>query len=135
MQFEDYLLIDEDDEYVCYKFKVEKIIFGKEVDGDDYEINVAVEFRDQMNTNMVLDSYLRWLEGCVDIVAAYMEEVSGESLPDNWKESIDVYSVSITYNSEDDYGATIAFGESVFPDHIIELDYEKEEIIDNRLNG
>lgn len=36
---------------------------------------------------------------------------------------------------EDDYGATIAFGESVFPNHIIELDFEKEEIIDNRLNG
>ena len=135
MQFDDYILVDKDHEYMCYKSKVEKVIFGKTVDGDDYEINVAIEFKDQINTNMVLDSYLKWLERCVDIVASYMEEVYGESLPDHWKESIEVYSVSITYNSEDDYGATIAFGESIFPDHIIELDFEKEEIIDNRLNG
>ena len=38
-------------------------------------------------------------------------------------------------NNLDDYGATITFAESVFSDHIIELDFEKEEIIDNRLNG
>ena len=35
MQFDDYILVDKDHEYMCYKSKVEKVIFGKTVDVDD----------------------------------------------------------------------------------------------------
>ena len=44
--------------------------------------------------------------------------------------------LQVLFNSIEDYGATISFGaECVAGDHIVELYFEKEEIIDNILVG
>lgn len=65
------------------------------------------------------------------MLPAWKEKAFGKSKEGNGQMQFEDYLLI----DEDDYGATIAFGESVFPNHIIELDFEKEEIIDNRLNG
>lgn len=56
--------------------------------------------------------------------------------PIQWMKDFEVYAASIVFNSPDDYGATISFSaECVAGDHIIELDFEKDEIINHRLVG
>ena len=48
----------------------------------------------------------------------------------------DLEKLQPVFNSIDDYGATISFGaEDIFGDHIIELNFEKDEIEDNGLVG
>lgn len=56
-------------------------------------------------------------------------------LPADWYDKIEVMDVSITFDSSEDYGATIAFGESVCADHTIEIDIDGREITDSRLIG
>ncbi len=83
----------------------------------------------------ILTSYLEWLAGCKNELIDYFHLRLGEDLPDAWFRNIEVYSVDITFLTLDDYGATVSFGESLFPDHVIELDFEKYEIDTDRLNG
>ncbi len=45
------------------------------------------------------------------------------------------YHASITFNRADDYGATISCGDPIISDHILEIDFEREEVADMRLNG
>ena len=89
-----------------------------------------------MKLQPVVSDYLEWLNNCDDKLTEYIQEQLGELLPDNWTEDIEVYTASIVFNSVDDYGATISLGaDSVFVDHIVELDFDKREIEGNRLNG
>lgn len=46
-----------------------------------------------------------------------------------------MYLFNVTFNNEEDYEATISFGECIYEDHIVEIDFEKEEIVDNRFKG
>lgn len=134
------LLFDEelsDGQYKCYRPLGSVNIFGYEITEDDtenFDISVASNIG-LKNVLPLLNKYLLWLADCKETLVTYFEEQLGEILLENWYEEIEVFTVSIVINSLDDYGATIAFGESVFSDHIVELDLEKEEIVDNRLNG
>ena len=83
----------------------------------------------------MLINYLKWLGSCIDVVKRYIEELSGELLTEEWKDSIEINSVDVTFNNEEDYGATISFGECIYEDHIVEIDFEKEKIVDYRLEG
>ena len=129
------VLEDEDERYLCFKPKYGCDVFGKKVDCDDYELFIKRDEKQRYINNGVLINYLKWLGSCIDVVKRYIEELSGEFLTEEWKDSIEIYSVDITFNNEEDYGATISFGECIYEDHIMELDFEKEEIVDNRLKG
>lgn len=137
------LLLDEelselsDGRYKCYRPLGSVNIFGYEITEDDTEyFEISVSSNCSLEDVMpLLNKYLLWLADCKETLVTYFKEQLGEILPENWYEEIEVFTVSIVINSLDDYGATIAFGESIFGDHIVELDLEKEEIVDNRLNG
>lgn len=124
-----------DERFDCYNADG-VVIFGVKVDdGEDVQINVSKDCMSEGINSRLIQKYLEWLGDCCDVVRAYLEETTGEELPDDWEEYIEIYSASITFISEEDYGATVSFGESIFKDHIIELEFEKEEIINNCLNG
>lgn len=129
------ILEDEDERYLCYKPKYECDVFGKKVDSDDYEVFIKKDKKQRYINNEVLINYLKWLGSCIDVVKRYIEELSGELLTEEWKDSIEIYSVDVTFNDEEDYGATISFGECIYQNHIVEIDFEKEKIVDNRFNG
>lgn len=127
-----------DERYLCYRPVEEFRIFHTEVDKEDvelYHISIAVG-QDLQELQPVVSDYLEWLNNCEKELTEYIQEQLGESLPTNWTEDIEVYTASIVFNSEEDYGATISFGaECVFGDHIVELDFDKREIVANGLNG
>lgn len=129
------ILEDEDERYLCYKPKYECDVFGKKVDCDNYELFIKKDKKQRYINNEVLIKYLKWLESCIDVVKRYIEELSGELLTEEWIDSIEIYSVDVIFNNEEDYGATISFGECIYEDHILEIDFEKEEIVDNRFKG
>lgn len=127
-----------DERYLCYCPVEEFRIFRTEVDKEDvelYHISIAVG-QDLQELQSIVSDYLKWLNNCEKELTEYIQEQSGEPLPTNWTEDIEVYTASIVFNSVEDYGATISFGvECVFGDHIVELDFEKREIVANGLNG
>lgn len=126
-----------DDRYTCYHPIKPVKIFDYLIEEDELsecEIHILNGFAVK-DALMVMDKYLEWLQRCEKELVAYFENLIEENLPEGWFEGIEVYSASMTIDSAEDYGITIAFGEEVFPDHAIELDFVKEDIVDNRLIG
>lgn len=127
-----------DERYLCYRPVEAFRIFNTNVDKEDvelYHISIAVG-QVLQELQPVVGDYLEWLNNCEKELTEYIQEQLGEQLPTNWTEEIEVYTASIVFNSVEDYGATISFGaESVFGEHIVELDFDKRVIEANGLNG
>lgn len=110
-------------------------IFGFLLDASDYEIWVSPQIKKE-EILPVLAEYLDWLAACEKEVTEYFCRKSGENLPEGWFGELEVYDAEIWFQTLEDFGATVRFGEqSVFPDHIVEFDMEKFEIVDDRLVG
>lgn len=124
----------QDDRYNCYHPIIPLQVFNSLVDSDDCEINISIEY-DIIQILPIFNNYLEWLKHCKNEVVEYFSKKIDEKLPKEWFENIEVYNFSFTLNNLDDFGATVFFGESIFVDHIIELDFEKYEIVDDGLNG
>lgn len=126
-----------DKNYICYHPICDVKLFGYTLEKEEaHEGDICISPQNKLiDVLPLINKYLDWLSDCRENLITYFEGVLEEDLPINWYDEIEIISFSITINNLNDYGATISFGESVFSDHIIELDFEKEEIIDNRLNG
>lgn len=103
-------------------------------DTQDCDINLSTNYSAPVLLP-VLNDYLDWLKNCATQLTTYFQKKSNLALPPDWFETIEVYHFSITINSPDDYGATITCGESQFMDHTIAFDFQKHQVIDERLNG
>lgn len=116
------------------EFRIFDVIVDKE-EKDIFKILIAYG-QDLEKLQPVVNMYMEWINNCENELTVYFQKLLGEQLPIHWMKDIEVYTASIVFNSLDDYGATISFSaECVAGDHIIELDFEKDDIIDNRLVG
>lgn len=125
---------DEYGEFINYHPIAPIQIFGYKLDHHECEINISKTLSKEVIAPILIH-YLKWLAGCENEVRCYFTSKLKESLPAEWFQNIEVYTASITFVTPENFGATISFGESIFPDHVIELHFEKYEIIDNGLNG
>lgn len=125
---------DEDDRFIYYHPTAPIKIFNFELDMSECDINICQKL-DRSEVAPILANYLEWLMLCKDKVSGYFSSKLGERLPEDWFENIEVYSASLTFITLEDFGATISFGESIFPDHIIEFYFDKYEITNDVLNG
>lgn len=126
-----------DDRYDCYHPTIPIQIFNCLIDtytAEECEINIPKEY-DLLKILPLINNYLNWLKECNKELTSYFEKRLGEVIPKKWFENIEVYHFSVTFNSADDYGATISCGESIFIDHTVEFDFEKFHIVDDRLIG
>ncbi len=125
---------DEDDRLVSYHPIKSIEIFNYKVDPSNCIINISKKLR-WLEVSNILANYLEWLAICESQLTDYFHLQLKENLPEGWFENIEVYSADITFLALDDFGATISFGEGIFPDHAIELEFEQFEIVSERLNG
>ena len=123
-----------DDRFISYHPTKSIEIFSHIVEPLNCIINVSNDLM-WVEVFPILTSYLEWLAGCKNELINYFGRRLGEDLPEAWFRNIEVYDVDITFLTLNDYGATVSLGESLFPDHVIELDFEKYEIDNDRLNG
>lgn len=135
MPFENLLeKIDEYDEFVKYRPITPIQIFEYQLDKRECEIQISKALSKETIAPILID-YLKWLAWCENEVKCYFAEKLNESLPTDWFQSIEVYNADITFVTLEDFGAVITLGESIFPDHIVELYFEKYEIVDDGLIG
>ena len=129
--------IGQDDRYRFYRPLIPLQIFHCLIPVEDMEnctIGISVNYElPQMLS--VINNYLEWITTCEKQLVSYVQERLKEELPKDWFQRIEVWSASFIFNTLDDYGATIAFSESIFEDHILEIDFEKDRIVADRLNG
>lgn len=126
--------LEEHDDFISYRSVKPITIFGFELGCLGCEIFISKKIKIE-EVLPVLGNYLEWLASCKNEVTAYFGSKLGEPLPDDWYKNIEVFSADITFVSLEDFGATISFGESLFPDHSIEFTIEQFEIVDDMLVG
>lgn len=134
------LILEEspDEQYHVYRPAIPLRIFHSVVEPDEDAENCSIEVSAHCDLQQILptmNSYLEWLGSCEEDVTAYFQKRLGEEVPQGWFDGIEVYSAFLVFNTADDYGATIEFGESVISDHIIAFNFEKREIVSDVLNG
>lgn len=125
---------DEDDRFYLYHPIHPIKIFGFELESSECEISISREL-DLKDIVSILAKYLEWLSLCEDKLTDYLQSQMDETLSEDWYKSIEVYNTDITFITLEDFGATIGFGANIFIDHIIEIDVDKYDIVDCRLNG
>jgi hypothetical protein len=126
---------ESDERYSCYNIKGCIRIFNQKIDD-------AEEIRINISNNTCLESvldavnkYIEWICKCEDILKTYYENELGHKVYNDWFEEIEVYSAELTFNSSEDYGATIYCGDQIIRDHILEIDFDKMSVEVIRLNG
>ena len=129
--------LNSDERYNSYRLTVPIKIFQYTLMDDDLE-----EFELYVSKKILLqdiiykiNEYINWLQNFEQELKKYYEKQLHETVNKNWFNELEIYNVSITFDDLDDYGATISCGDNILSDHILEFDFEKNEIIDVRMNG
>ena len=125
---------DEDDLYVGYNPVTPIKIFGYELEPSECEIYISSKLQ-IAEIAPALSQYLDWLAFCKAEATEYFCSKLGEKLPEDWFETLEVYSVEITFTTLEDFGAVITFGESTLPDHVVEFTIDKFTIKNDLLMG
>jgi hypothetical protein len=131
-------IVEESDErYRCYTIHTPLQIFKHIMTGEELEavrIYVSPHFQLEMKQIMI-ERYIHWFTECETVLRNYYENERREKVYMNWFNEIEVYSVDIIFNSDDDYGATIACGDNLLHDHTLIIYFDKEQIESIHLNG
>lgn len=131
-------MVEENDErYKCYGLKNTIQIFKQFIKDEDLdEVRIYISTNTQLDSIMSkVESYINWFTECETVFRNYYENELREQVHKDWFKEIEVYSVNITFNSKEDYGATITCGDNVLQDHILIVDFDREQIEAINLNG
>jgi len=128
---------ESDESYLCYVLQSAVQIFKHSVQEEDLN-----DVRIYVSTNTKLDSiankiedYVKWFSTCETVFREYYENELHKKVHKDWFNEIEVYRVDITFNSISDYGATISCGDNILQDHIMIVDFNREQIQAIHLNG
>ncbi|WJM10602.1 hypothetical protein [Paenibacillus sp. PK1-4R] len=128
---------ESDESYRCYTLQNTVQIFKHLIQDEDLN-----DVRIYVSTNTPLDSmvhkiedYIKWFSICETVFREYYENELQEKVHQNWFNEIEVYRADITFNSITDYGATISCGDHILLDHIMMIDFDREQIQAIHLNG
>lgn len=135
----DFIELEEesDESYRCYTLQNTVQIFEHCIQDEDLnDVRIYVS----TNTSLVsiddkLEDYIKWFSTCGTVFREYYENELQEKVHQNWFNEIEVYRVDITFNSIADYGATISCGDNILRDHIMIIDFDREQIQAIHLNG
>lgn len=126
-----------DERYLCYNLNKNMQIFNYEINVDDFS-DIELYISSTISLESIFDditTYFLWFTKCESVVKSYYEEESQAKVNDNWFDDIEVYEICITYNDKNDFGATVCCGDQILIDHILEIEFDRYEVADIRLNG
>lgn len=128
---------DSDSRYICYNLNTSVRIFNylmKDEELDEIYIYVSTSIK-LIDVIKYVINYIDWFSACEDVLTSYYENKIGEKVYRTWFSEIEVYRIDFTFNDEYDYGATVYCGDRIYIDHSLEIDFDKTNILDIRLNG
>ena len=128
---------ESDSRYNCYNLTTSIRIFNHLIEDENLEevyINVASNIELKTIISYIIN-YIEWFSECEYVLKSFYENRLDEKVYDTWFNDIEVYRVDITFNDDCDYGATIYCGDKVFLHHALEIEFDKKNILDIRLNG
>ncbi|MEO2259586.1 hypothetical protein ABGV43_22075 [Paenibacillus amylolyticus] len=128
---------ESDESYRCYTLSNTVQIFKHCIQDEDLnDVRIYVSTYTSLNSIVIkIEDYIKWFSTCETVFREYYENELHEKVHKNWFNEIEVYRVDITFNSVADYGATISCGDNILHDHIMMIDFDREQIQAIHLNG
>lgn len=128
---------ESDERYKSYAIHIPIQIFKHIMKDEELEeVRIYISNNCQLGSiENTIERYIHWFIECETELRNYYENELREKVYMHWFNEIEVYSVDITFNSEDDYGATIACGDKLIHDHILIIYFDKEQIESIHING
>ncbi len=124
-------------DYRCYHPTKPVTVLHYEMPADELDqisIMVAVSL-DQTEMLSRAEDYLWQLQNSGEEAARFYGSLLKAPLPDDWFDTLEVYSAEISLASETDYSAVITCGDSIFPDHLLEMYWNQTRVTDVLLDG
>ena len=124
-------------DYRCYHPTKPVTVLHYEMPKDELDqvsLLVAASLN-QADMLLCVEDYLRDLQNSGEEAARFYGGLLKAPLPDDWFDTLEVYSAEISLASETDYSAVITCGDSIFPDHILEMYWEQTRVTDVLLVG
>jgi hypothetical protein len=125
-------------EYKNYVLNKTCIIFNQIFDNEPLEIKLYKDFVLSEYITQI-NNYIHWLGGeCKTKLISYFNKNMAfveEKADDEWYETLEIYSVSIIMAKNKKLCATIACGDNIFMDHILDIETEEDKIWSMNIDG
>lgn len=134
-QISDFKLIKEN----MYQLeKGEVIIFNQSLSKDKFKIFTAENLSLEACFDNISD-YLNWLSDAKnELIDFYNHQLSphtDEQADDNWYYALEVYSARIIIDNQGNISAEIATGDTITPDHILDIELENKTVVSMNFDG
>jgi hypothetical protein len=125
-------------EYKNYILNKTCVLFNQIFDNEPLKIKLYKDFTLSEYINQI-NSYIHWLGGdCRMKLINYFNKnmtFSEEKADNEWYETLEIYSVSIILTKNEKLCATIACGDNIFMDHILDIEIEEDKILSMNIDG
>jgi hypothetical protein len=126
------------DEYRNYVLNKTCVIFNQIFDNEPLEIRLYKNFT--LSEYIVqINNYIHWLGGdCGTKLIDYFNKnmiFAEEEVNNEWYEALEIYSVSIVLTKNKKLCATIACGDNIFMDHILDIETKEDKIWSMNIDG
>lgn len=92
---------------------------------------ITILIHNKLNFNYLyglLIAYIQWMGDCRSILETGYQALMGEEVDKEWYEELEIFSVVITVNELGRISAVITAGDSIMPDHILEISFDDKKI-------
>ncbi|WP_294358562.1 hypothetical protein [uncultured Clostridium sp.] len=121
----------------CYNINKSVKILNYVLTNDGYD-KFKLWVKKDINLTNIIDTInlsLKYISSCKSDLTSFYEKLSGSSVYSNWFDDIEVYSIDLTFISDTDYEAIISCGDTLIPDHLLEIYIDNNKITDIILDG
>lgn len=134
LRLKDFIPSGEENTFLLKKDEI--IIFNKVVDTSDFSVFIHKNHNFQENFDQISE-YLLWLSDCkTELIAFFNQKMKPDILVDNsWYDSLDVYCALVGIDDKRNLFTEISMGDTLSPDHILEVEIENYSFISIELNG
>jgi hypothetical protein len=137
---EDVSFLQNNGDFLIYEIKPALTIFGKQQKENFVGLSVhkRIDFKQYIDD---LNDYIVWISDCKnDLEAFYKNEFSADIEECNfdlstWYDTLEIFSSNITLTEKGIFGTEISCGDTVFEDHILDIDILGKEIESMHLDG
>ena len=136
---EDIALVDNYTNHYCIKNK-QVVIFNKYCPLDRFVIISSIPFDDRAKTKVI--DYIYWLADLRESLISFYNSEKNSFLPfldgkadDYWYDTLALFSARIYLHNLSDITASIAIGDELIADHIIDIELSNKECIEMSIDG
>ncbi|MDO5106436.1 hypothetical protein [Capnocytophaga sp.] len=128
----DFYLSDKENTYFYNKNEV--IIFNKSLKTEKFSVFVYQNYGFKAYFEQI-SAYLAYLSDCKTELIAFFNEKMNEQVDADWYDALDIFGAKLGVGANGNLFAEIALGDTLFPDHILDIELDNQIFTSISLDG